>query len=182
MNTVTGYIISGRKEVARAMYSTMGRFGEAAPVNDNTLCLLLRAKHSPIEEYRFGFDCYAPERVHTHVVRHEEIGKYVSSSRPDLTYCKEIVDGHRAFSLTINAKRLIEIMQLRLCNRAWHETKALFVAMKNEVMRLDPVVAKFLAPTCCWYDFCPEHSDKRPSCGYTSSGQFVVDRAAIMTN
>jgi len=171
MIKVTAEVVTGREWVHRAMKATMGHFGddELRFLSDKTFLHLLRAKHSPIEEYRFWFDIVAPERVHTHVMRHEEIGKYVASSRPDLKYCTELEDDHRSFSLQINAKRLIEIMQLRLCGKAWGDTQQLFIQMRNAVVECSPVFDKVLHPTCVWYDTCLE----KPCCRYiiTKEGQ-----------
>ena len=180
MITVTACIITGREMVKRAMYATMGREYVGDTVSDATMLALLKPRHSPIEEYRFWFDLIVPERSHTHIVRHEEIGKYVASSRPDLAYCTPIADGHRQMSLSIDAKRLIEIMMQRLCFKAWGETKEVFVAMRNAVIQLDPVFSAVLVPQCVWYGFCPEHSAKRPGCGYNKSLAFEKERGALV--
>lgn len=150
------------------MKATMGKQGECKPLGNKTFLHMLRAGHSPIDEYRIWFDITAPERVHTHVVRHEEIGKFVATSRPDISYGKALEEGHRMFSLQIPAKRLIEIMRIRLCGKAWPDTRVLFNKMKQAVIENDPIFAHVLHPTCCWYGFCPEYSDNTSGCSFYS--------------
>ena len=78
-------IKSGRNWVARSMRSTMNALGVMGSnrLSNKIFERLLVARHSPIEEYEVWVDAIVPERVHTHVVRHKELGKYVGTSRPD---------------------------------------------------------------------------------------------------
>jgi hypothetical protein len=169
-------IKSGREWVARGMKSTMGQTGRQSGLSDKTFLSMLKPGHSPIEEYEIWIDAIVPERVHTHVVRHEEIGKYVATSRPDISYCKPIEDGMRRLSLKINAKRLIEIMRIRLCGKAWHETVDLFNMIALKLILLDRVFKSVLVPTCVWYGFCPENK----CCGYIKTEQYVKERNCLI--
>ena len=59
--------------------------------------------------------------------RHEEIGKDVATSSPDIKSGSVIVKSnqqYRSLSLSINAKRMIEIAEQRLCKGAFVETTA----------------------------------------------------------
>ena len=133
---------SGREFVKRAMLSTMGitelsnpqKFEKAMkkPLSDNTWKQLLIGRHSPIEEYEIWVEAIVPERVHTHVIRHKELGKYVATSRPDISYQTPLNKGERSLSLRINAKRLIEISWARLCSCAWCETSQMLFEIKKE--------------------------------------------------
>ena len=61
--------------------------------------------------------------------------------------------------LTMNARSLIEISHLRLCNRAQSEIQSLFKAIKAEVATVCPEVAAWMVPSCETnpkYPFCPE--------------------------
>ena len=61
--------------------------------------------------------------------------------------------------LTMNARSLIEISHLRLCNRAQSEIQSLFKAIKAEVAAVCPEVAAWMVPSCeanPKYPFCPE--------------------------
>ena len=79
---------NGRKWVKRAMIATKAvqsqndpeKLGEALKwrLTGKRMAKMLVAKESPIEEMEFWIDLYVPERVHTHLVRHKEIGKYVA--------------------------------------------------------------------------------------------------------
>lgn len=149
-------IKSGKEWVKRAMFSTMGKDSQSNFLSDPTWRSLLVGRHSPIEEYELWIDCVVPERVMDHVVRHKEIGKYVATSRPDISYGKEIEDGMRKLSLCINAKRLIEISWQRLCSCAWSETIELFEEIKKQVTAIDPILGGVLAPSCAWFNNCPE--------------------------
>ena len=166
-------IKSGREWVKRGMFASMGRQGmPKAPLTDETLRDLLVAMHSPIEEYEVWVDAIVPERVHTHIVRHKEVGKYVATSRPDIWYHQAIEDGERMLSLRFNAKRLIEVMQKRLCLCSWSDTVSLFQEIRKQLVEVEPMFQDVLAPTCVWYGFCPEPK----KCGYNKSKQYEVLR------
>ena len=134
------FIKSGREWVRAGMRATMGKLFTENDINkkltDNTFKGLLVGRHSPSEEFEFWINAVVPERVHTHVVRHKELGKYVATSRPDISYNVPVTDGMRMLSLRINAKRLIEICWQRRCNASWNETKELFDNIAQEVIKL----------------------------------------------
>lgn len=162
---VTVSLITGRKYVKRAMLATQGintiRDKDNANkhtkwrLSDKVLLPMLLDLHSPIEEMRFWIEIYASNRVIDHLVRHEEIGKYVASSRPDIDTTTDNSNGMRYASFSINAKRLIEIMQQRLCNKAWHDTQDITYMIRDKVIEIEPLFAYVLRPKCIWYGFCP---------------------------
>ena len=66
--------------------------------------------------------------------------------------------------MTANARALIEMSHLRMCNRAQEEIRTMFGKMKEEVEQVSPEIAKMMVPQCevnPSYPFCTE----RESCG-----------------
>lgn len=166
-------IIKGREWVKRAMRSTQGKFGSTTPLTDKTFLRLLIARHSVIEEFEIWIDAEVPERVHTHIVRHKEIGKYIATSRPDIANNTSIQNGIRKLSLRINAKRLLEIMDQRLCEKAWKQTKDFFEEISCKLRTIDPVLSSVLVSPCIRLGFCPETSR---TCGWTKTEIFEYQR------
>ena len=162
---VTVSLITGRKYVKRAMLATQGintiRNKDDVEkhtkwrLTDKVLLPMLLDLHSPIEEMRFWIEIYTTNRVIDHLVRHEEIGKYVASSRPDIDTATDNSDGMRYASFSINGKRLVEIMQQRLCTKAWYETRLITEMIRTKVIEIEPLFAYVLYPKCVWYGFCP---------------------------
>ncbi len=129
-------IKAGKKWVHRAALATKGKKPKKdSQLKDELWFNLLRAKHSPIEEYEIWVDAIVPEDAHKHIVRHKEIGKYVATSRMDFGGSKLIFDGiqHRSLALRINAKRLIEICEQRLCRDAMIETRKFLEAIVERI-------------------------------------------------
>ncbi len=116
--------ITGRNMVKRAMLATAGITKLSKPelfekkmkskLSKKKFQDLMRACHSPLNEYVFWIDAIVPERVHTHVVRHEKLGKYVATSRPDIDYAIELEDDHRILSMKIPLDRMKDVMMVRL--------------------------------------------------------------------
>lgn len=66
--------------------------------------------------------------------------------------------------MTANARALIEMSHLRLCNRAQHEIRTMFEEIKKQVALAAPEVADWMVPQCeknKKYPFCTE----KKSCG-----------------
>lgn len=65
--------------------------------------------------------------------------------------------------ITANARALIEISNLRLCNRAEHEIRTMFQKIKECIEDVCPEVAQYMVPNCEKYEipFCIEGK----SCG-----------------
>lgn len=160
-------ILDGSKQlVKRAMLATAGITMITDPdqltkklakgLTDTTFQGLLLGRHSPINQYKIWVDIVAPERVHTHLVRHHKIEPYVATSRPDISYFIPLENGERVFSLVIDAKRLIEISWIRRCTRAWKDTRAVFDKIEELLVAMEPAFAQFLKPSCVWFGMCPE--------------------------
>lgn len=70
--------------------------------------------------------------------------------------------------VSANARALIEMSRLRLCQRAQKEIRELFRELKAKVFDVSPVVSDLMVPSCeihQQYPFCPE----RKSCGRHST-------------
>lgn len=148
-------LLNGRENVKRAMLATQGKKMKKKELSDLTMEVLLLGEHSVLDEMRFIVEIDGlSERVHTHIVRHKEIGKYVSTSRPDWS------DGLRFESrfllLNIPVKRLIEIMRQRLCTAAYKDTRFLFWQIREMIKDFDEIVYKYLAPPCSFRGYCTE--------------------------
>ena len=66
--------------------------------------------------------------------------------------------------LTANARALIEMSHLRLCNRAQAEIRELFVRIRECLLEVSPLMVQNMVPSCESHKdtpFCPEHH----SCG-----------------
>lgn len=179
-------ITSGLENVQKAMLATAGitsvscfdnyKNKTSRPLNEKTFQTMLLGKHSPIEEMKIWIEAIVPERVHTHIVRHEEIGKYVATSRPDIPWSVEPEEGMRILCMSINLKRLIEIMQQRLCYRSWSDTRLLFKRIRELIIQELPCIEYMLNPLCIWYGFCPEG---KQCCKYINSIKAMAERSKL---
>lgn len=71
--------------------------------------------------------------------------------------------------MTANAQALINISRKRLCNCASKETREAWKQVKEEVRKVDPVMADKMVPECIYRGFCPEFMS---SCGYVNTEKF----------
>ncbi len=60
--------------------------------------------------------------------------------------------------MTMNARELIHVSNVRLCERAQWEIRRLFEAIKEEVAKIAPTVASYMVPKCDdkFLGYCPE--------------------------
>jgi hypothetical protein len=139
---------------------------------------ILFAEHSPIRlvEYRISFEGIR-QWVTTHLVRHW-LGfiPFVHSQREDRRDLgiprDELPQGaENDADFVANAQALINISRKRLCNCASKETKAAWLSVKNEMEKVDPIMAKHMVPECIYRGFCPELK----SCGYVDTKKYQED-------
>ena len=67
--------------------------------------------------------------------------------------------------MTANARALIEMSHLRMCNRAQREIRELFEKIRNCFLYFSPVMARNMVPACLAHGdvpFCTEHN----GCGW----------------
>jgi hypothetical protein len=159
-------MITGRKWVKRAMKSTKAEMSIHNIIDYETMTKsrlsasvmkqLLLGKHSPIQEMKFWIELYVSERVYQHLVRHKEIGIYVATSRPDIEGSTSTLKGMRYLSLSVNAKRLIEISEQRLCMKAWILTRGAWNEVCKQCIALEPMLEYVLHEPCVKCGFCVE--------------------------
>jgi thymidylate synthase (FAD) len=63
--------------------------------------------------------------------------------------------------MTMNARELIHVASVRLCNRAQWEILNCFEAIKSEVTNVAPIIGEFMQPKCEQLGYC----DEEQSCG-----------------
>lgn len=145
------------------------------PPTDQWKKKMLMAEHSPIRCLQFYITFYdVPYFVHVHLVRHfMGLTPFVSTSRSDLTEIHDRSERRQTdlvnFSLLINAQAILNISYKRLCNKASKETHELWQMVKDEMEKVDPILAKFMVPACIHQGHCPELE----SCGFSKTEKFT---------
>ena len=74
--------------------------------------------------------------------------------------------------MTANVQALINISRKRLCNCASPETRKAWQQVKEEIRKIDPVLADKMVPECLYRGFCPEWMN---SCGYSKTKKYQED-------
>ena len=141
--------------------------------SDNFKRKILRAEHSPIRSLIFCFKISNIKSwVATHFVRHHVgVEKWVRTQRTDRTGINrdELPQGAEVeMELEANAQALINMSRKRLCNQASPETREVMEAIKEEVSKRDPFVARVMVKECVYRGFCPEIQP----CGYDKTDNF----------
>ena len=134
---------------------------------------ILHAEHSPIRSLIYCFKITNLKSwVATHFVRHHVgVEKWVRTQRTDRTGINrdEIPQGAEVeMELEANAQALINISRKRLCTQASPETREVMKAIKNEVEKVDPIMAEVMVKECVYRGYCPEMW----SCGYDKTEEF----------
>ena len=128
---------------------------------------ILNAEHSPIRALQFLIKLEGiPYFVSTHLVRHKiGVEHYVSTSREDRTGIKreerkqtDLVN----HTMLINAQALITMSRKRLCTMADAKTREVWRAVKEEIKKVEPILAEFMVPECVYRQGCHEFKP----CGY----------------
>lgn len=163
------------KRALNAARRTVGKDPLDKEPSETWIDNILYAEHSPIRliEYRISFEGIR-QWVTTHLVRHW-LGfiPFIHSQREDRRNLEvprdELPQGaENDADFVANAQALINISRKRLCNCASKETKAAWTSVKNEMKKIDPIMAKHMVPECIYRGFCPELK----SCGYSKTSQF----------
>lgn len=169
------------KRALNAARRTIGKKPLDKEPSNSWKAKMLLAEHSPIRliEYEWTWSDIM-QWVTTHLVRHHEgCEKFVHSQRGDR---RTILDEYNVSSrnelpqgatndmdMTANAQALINISRKRLCNCASKETREAWKQVKEEVRKVDPVMADKMVPECIYRGFCPEFMS---SCGYVNTEKF----------
>lgn len=144
---------------------------------------ILYAEHSPIRlvEYRLSFESIK-QWISVHLVRHW-LGfiPFVHSQRDD----RRVLDCSRDelpqgslndMDAVANAQALINISRKRLCTSAHPETRAAWQSVKDEMQKVDPIMAKHMVRECVYRGFCPELK----CCGFIHSKAYEAERNAYV--
>lgn len=169
------------KRALNAARRTIGKNPLDKEPSNSWKAKMLLAEHSPIRlvEYEWTWSNIM-QWVTTHLVRHHEgCEKFVHSQRGDrraileeynVSSRDELPQGAtNDMDMTANAQALINISRKRLCNCASKETREAWKQVKEEVRKVDPVMADKMVPECIYRGFCPEFMS---SCGYVTTEKF----------
>ena len=167
-------ILSGRRELRQAMATTQGKrlSKNCKPLSDKGMEKAILSQHGSLDRYIFRVRATVPDRVHTHLRTHELVNDFYqcSTSRPDWTDSNK---EYREIDFNLPMLRAIEIAGLRTCTRAWHETQKFYVALLDELYKIEPVLKVVCAPRCVQYGVCHE-LDK--CCGFIDTEYYETMR------
>lgn len=123
---------------------------------------ILKAEHSPIRTLMWTVRMYdVPYWVAMHLVRHKYgVEWYVQSQRNDrqkrYDRNKARQDSPVMLTMDADAQALINISRKRLCYKAATETRQLWQAVCNVIIRESPEMLRVLAPDCVYRGKCHE--------------------------
>ena len=135
---------------------------------------IIFAEHSPLRCLMFNIDFYdIPYYVSVHLVRHIHAQPFVSTSRPDIDGKmkpreEQKKDDPVNMRLFLNAQEIISISKVRLCTRAEPETRKVWLAAVDELVKIEPLLAEACVPSCLYRGVCPEID----SCNYHKTKSF----------
>ena len=172
------------KRALNAARRTIGKKSLDKEPSNSWKAKMLLAEHSPIRliEYEWTWSDIM-QWVTTHLVRHHEgCEKFVHSQRGDrraileeynVSSRDELPQGAtNDMDMTANAQALISISRKRLCSCASKETREAWKQVKEEVRKVDPVMADKMVPECIYRGFCPEFMNP---CGYANTEKYKQD-------
>lgn len=159
--------------VKRAARTTINKSGSGEYPSDTWKKTILLAEHSPIRKIKFSWRWENLKSwVSVHFVRHKfGIEHWVTTQRSDRTGVdrdKSPQDTPVSHECEANAQALIFISRRRLCNQASSETRRAWFEVKEEIRKVDPILASVLVPECVYRGFCPEFK----SCGFTTTKKY----------
>ena len=158
---------------------TIGKEPLTKEPSDSWKAKIILAEHSPIRlvEYDWTWE-QIRQWVTAHLVRHHEgCEKFVHSQRADrrelpIERDKMPQGAVNDMDMTANIQALINISRKRLCNCASPETRKAWQQVKEEIRKIDPVLADKMVPECLYRGFCPEWMN---SCGYSKTKKYQED-------
>lgn len=158
---------------------TIGKDPLPKEPSDSWKAKIILAEHSPIRlvEYDWTWE-QIRQWVTAHLVRHHEgCEKFVHSQRADrrelpIERDKMPQGAVNDMDMTANVQALINISRKRLCNCASPETRKAWQQVKEEIRKIDPVLADKMVPECLYRGFCPEWMN---SCGYSKTKKYQED-------
>ena len=158
---------------------TIGKEPLPKEPSDSWKAKIILAEHSPIRlvEYDWTWE-QIRQWVTAQLVRHHEgCEKFVHSQRADrrelpIERDKMPQGAVNDMDMTANVQALINISRKRLCNCASPETRKAWQQVKEEIRKIDPVLADKMVPECLYRGFCPEWMN---SCGYSKTKKYQED-------
>lgn len=144
------------------------------------------AEHSMLREPRYivaitDVPCWSSQHIARHdafaghTVRESRETHFVGTSRSDRTGIdrnKMPQDAPVSHRISLSAQDFITISKLRLCKQASKETRDTWIAVINELRKINPVLASKCVPHCIYRGFCPEFE----CCGYVHTKKYEKDR------
>lgn len=162
--------------VLKAARKTIGKKYVDKEPSDTWKAHILLAEHSPIRQLEYDWDWDDIKQwVTVHLVRHHEgCEKFIHTQREDRRDLgiprDELPQGSlNDMSMSANAQALINISRKRLCGCASKDTREAWTAVKNEIKRVDPILASKMVPECIYRGFCPEFS----CCGFVKTKEYL---------
>ena len=167
------------KRALNAARRTIGKSQLDKEPTDSWKAKILLAEHSPIRlvEYDWTWE-KIKQWVTARLVRHHEgCEKFVHSQRGDrrelpIERDKMPQGAVNDMDMTANAQALINISRKRLCSCASPETRKAWNQVKEEIRKIDPILADKMVPECLYRGFCPEWMS---SCGYSKTKKYEED-------
>ena len=105
----------------------------------------------------------------------------ISEIQDELTFLQNNSDRYTPVNLglLINSQSLIDMAKLRLCKQAHKETIEVFSAIKDEISKDDPELAKMMVKKCVYRNgLCGESR----GCGYNNSPNFKKELSESLSN
>ena len=172
--------VTGKKRALNAARETVGKKPLEKEPSDSWWAKMLLAEHSPIRlvEYDWKFTDIK-QWVTTHIVRHwigfipfvhsQRVDRRELGDEYDVTDRDDLPQGAlNDMICSANAQALINISRKRLCSCASPETRKSWQLVRDEIRKIDPVMADKMVPNCVYRGFCPEMN----SCGYVNTEAF----------
>lgn len=155
--------VTNWRRALNAARRTIGRKPLEKIPSDSWEAKILLAEHSPIRlvEYDWTWEKIR-QWVTAHLVRHHEgCEKFVHSQRGDRRELPcdrdKLPQGAKNdMDMTANAQALISISRKRCCNCASKETREAWGKVKEEISKIDPILANKMVRECVYRGFCPE--------------------------
>jgi hypothetical protein len=108
--------------------------------------------HSPIRTQMFWIEIHGvTNRVHTHLVRHKiGVEWFVRTQRPDRVRHDAAYPQLRDLCAWANAQAIINISHMRLCHRAWVDTRIVWEAVREAMGDADKALQAHMVPLCVY--------------------------------
>lgn len=117
-----------------------------------TLDKIYKTEHSPSRTQLFKVKLYnIPTFVSVHLVRHSAVGQlhFVKTNREDRG-ATEVANRWTPINhlMYLNAQHLIDMSKKRFCTTASKETREIMKMIKDEIIKVDPDLAKYMVVQC----------------------------------